>query len=715
MARNQQDNRLRTRGDDFGIRDIAEEGVAIVAEASLDALQRKLNARIYDVEALRADVRVRGGLFGFGRRQVVPADQVHVVSGYGIHSNPAFLKRETEVFGVAASRPSVYWMNGLTQVVALRTITFVVPVAGATNIGVDVLDANRVPYNVTAHVVAKLDEEQSLLAAQRVGNDIYGLAATIREVTEAQLLDAAAKLSLTDVINNRQILAENARDAVNHTLDGLGYELVFITIAELGGEAYDKLVRQAQASVTRDTTIAINAAELATGQDVAQRERTEATVNAQTRQETEAKRLTAEEAIALAEASKAENVAKRQHELDLANVGRDQAKAERDHELALRQVQLTQAQTIAQTEAEAQQELLRQQREKERELEAAKADATRQELEQQRRLAREAEKVREDAQRLLEEKQAEAERAKVVQITGANAQAEALLIETQARTDAELKTATARAMAAQKQAEADVKTAEGTRAREAAQGLAAADVEERRVAIAEKQVAVERAKGLAAAEVAKQQAEAEIQRAQGLLEVELQRQRELAKLFDENPTLVDLEKMKLGNAHELQMEQVRTAAQVQMMQVMAPQMDLNFNIIGDGGRASQVMAQVMAIATGAQMIADTNPMVGRLIGTSNTGSGTNMPDLGSLLTKVLPTVQSVVSQMQPTIFSTLTVAGLVEAITPALTGQADVVETINSLKEQAGFRMIADIPVAGILRQFGIGTQATPDNAGMIR
>ncbi|MCK9365537.1 MAG: SPFH domain-containing protein [Syntrophales bacterium] len=714
MDRNFRDEDEPRQGGNRGLREAAGDAVGMIADAGLEALQRKLNTRLYDIQSLQVDPEQGGGLFGFGKRVVVPADEVHVVSGHGIHSSPIAMKKATEVFGQAAKKTSVYWRNALTEVIALRTITFVIPVAGANSIGVDVLDKNRIPYNVTAHVVAKLDETQPEIAAQSVGNDIMGLAANIREVTEAQLLDAAAEMTLEEVLNDRQQLADKARDEVNATLTGLGYKLLYITIAELGGVAYEKLVEQAQATVTRDTTIQINAAQLKTHESNQEKARTTAEVDGLTRKETQEKSLAADKAVKSAELDKDETVAERENALALANEQRSLRLETAKNEVSLQKVGLQKAEQLATTTAQADVALLDQERQKAILQAGALADAERDDLVQERDLTRSAKKTKEDAARLLEEQESTADRNKVVTVTTAEAKAEALKIETTAQNQVRLSKAQTEAQASEQEAAAKVKMADATRAEAAAPGLAEADVDERRVAIAEKQVAVDRASGVARAEVAQLEADAEIHRQGGLMEIQLKLAREQAELFTTNPALFELEKMKLQLGHDLQVKQAELSAQVQIATAMAEHMNISANIIGDGSRASAIMSQMMSIAAGAQVVGEQVPFIGNMLNGASNGNGTasavsTTKSLSELLAGVAPFIQSLVKEMNPKIFSTLTVEALMEALVPVVSGQKDLVSALQQIKDDANFRVIADMPVAPILKKIGLSPEKSDD------
>jgi hypothetical protein len=232
------------------------------------------------VAALRTQADRARGIFGFGRRIIVPPDEIHVVVGDGLHI--AAMSNDRKVFGQSADRPSRYWLNSLTQVIKLKTISFTVPIRGINDEGVEALDNSKVSFRLWAHAVAKLNPDKADTAAQRVGLDTGGLINTITEVGTAELIAAAATMGLQDVIANRQKLAEIAFPKVNQILSELGYDLALLTITKLDGMAYHKLVEQAESRISKETSIATNKEQVLELQDDQARERNEAEIRAQT-------------------------------------------------------------------------------------------------------------------------------------------------------------------------------------------------------------------------------------------------------------------------------------------------------------------------------------------------------------------------------------------------------------------------------------------------
>ena len=94
------------------------------------------------IHALNVEADRARGLLGFGRRILVPADEIHVVVGNGIHT--AQTSQQSKVFGQAAGEQSQYWLNRLTQVIKLKTISFTVPLLGPLGDGIEALDSNKV-------------------------------------------------------------------------------------------------------------------------------------------------------------------------------------------------------------------------------------------------------------------------------------------------------------------------------------------------------------------------------------------------------------------------------------------------------------------------------------------------------------------------------------------------------------------------------------------
>ncbi len=678
-------------------------------------------------QKLMVRVQTGGRLLGFGRRVVVPTDEIHVVSGTGRHN--FVLSKETQVFGAAAKQPSIYWRNSFTQVTALKTITFVVAVEG-----VNVLDAGHVPYTLTAHVVAKLDEEHAEIAAMRVGYDIPSLIKSIQEVTEAELIDAAAGMQLSEVIKNRQNLADSAQDKVNTTLKSLGYNLTLLKVSELGGEAYQKLVEQAQAQVKRDSTININAAELATHENVQGRERREAEVDALTRRETEAQQLGAERDVQRSKLDTTEELSIRQHELALEQTRRTLAAAEEQQRVNLQQVELDKGVKLAQVQRDAQVKQNQLELDQRLALQETEADATRKGTEQTREQERKAALTEAEATRLAREDSARADRERAVKLVEAGTAAEALRVRTEAeaaastiqveseaqsrliraRGEAEaatveveaqtknaLLTAQREADGALRIAEAAKVRAEATRATEAATGLARADVAEREIQNDAARVTVTRDQGLAEVEVTARRNQAELDRERGTKEIEINAQQQLATLYQQAPVLVQLEQEQRQLAHAIELAKIEADARVQVMRALAP--NIHLHLVGGDGRLGRVLSEVMALAGAYQDMGGTLPMLADGLSTPATGNGLADGAL-SMVTQALPAIQKAIRDMNPGVMTTMTASQLLDAVIPVLAGQEDALSAVNKLRQSMAFKIVADMPATNILGMLGLNS-----------
>lgn len=691
-----------------------------------------LNEVTTTAELLRTEVDRIGflpRLFGFGRRVLVPADEIHVVVGDGLHSlRPTQVSR---VFGKTADRSSYYWLNPLTQVIKLKTVSFTVPVVGLDGGGVEALDSSKVSFLLWAHAVAKLNPDKADIAAQRVGLDTSSLISTITKVGTAELVAAAATMPLEEIIANRQRLAEIAFPKVNQILSELGYDLALLTVTALGGEAYRRLVEQAEARISKETSIATNREQIAEIQDLRARERTEAEITAETDKKLAGERLEAERIVAEATMEQQEALAIRRHELDLRQIERDKAAANVKNESDLVQVELKQKIARTDTENEAQLARLRAEREAElRVLEQqrgaalrlaeAQAEAERLAVMQVREIERVAERTRAEAERLREEELAAAERAKAIALVHANqlgealkveaeAEARALQLKVDAETKADLVKAEAEATATEKRAQAAKVRAEATRAEAAAIGLAEAEVEAAQVKVAEQRVVVTRAEGLAQAEIVEAQATAEASRVRQLREVEINAQQAMIQLYQQAPVLVELERMKLQMAHEERLTQLRLEANLRAFEALAP--SLRVHIYGNGGQTSRIIGDVMALAQGLRVLGEEVPAVGRLVEgvvTQNSNDG-DLNILSKLnLPAFAPYLQQVVDEVNPRMLGSLTVSALVEHLAGVVNGQKDLSQALNDLRQDGSFRVIGDLPVLPILRLIGLVAHDEP-------
>ncbi len=679
------------------------------------------------MSALRTQTDRTRNIFGFGRRIIVPPDEIHVVVGDGLHI--AAMSNDRRVFGQSASRPSRYWLNPLTQVIKLKTISFTVPIRGNNDEGVEALDNSKVSFRLWAHAVAKLNPEKADIAAQRVGLDTGGLINTITEVGTAELIAAAASMGLNDIIANRQKLAEIAFPKVNNILSELGYDLALLTVTQLEGMAYHKLVEQAESRISKETSIATNKEQVQELQDDQGRERTEAEIRAMTEKKLASERLDAEREVETATLSQQEALAIRRHELEVKQLELAKSAATAAHETDLAKVQL--GQTLGQAEAEKAATLARIQKEREAELRAleqqktaaiklaeTKAEAERMAMEQIRQIERAAERTQAEAERLRAEKLAAAERDKEIALVDANklgeslkveaeAEARALQMRTEAQTKAELIKADAESTATEKRARAAKIRAEATRAESAAQGLAEAEVEAARVQVAEKQVVVNRAEGLAQAEVARAQAEVEAERIQRLKEVEITAQQKLVDLYEKAPVLVELEKMKLEHAHRERLATLQVEAYKEAFMAMAP--GVKVHIYGTGGQTGKIITDLMSFSQSINLLGEEVPLVGRIINASGVRSAevdeaenTTVDWMRNNLDNFRPYIQNVMAEVNPRLFSSLKVSDLMERLAPVISGKEDLSTSLDQLRQDANFRVVGDLPIVPILKLFGI-------------
>ena len=144
------------------------------------------------IQALSTETDRATSLLGFGRRIWVPADEVHVVVGQGVHITRS--AKEAKVYGQAGGQPVQYWLNPRTKVIKLKTISFTVRLHGPTGQGISALDSNNVSFTLWAHAVAQLDPKRADVAARRIGQDTEGLVRTISQVAMSELIEASAAM-----------------------------------------------------------------------------------------------------------------------------------------------------------------------------------------------------------------------------------------------------------------------------------------------------------------------------------------------------------------------------------------------------------------------------------------------------------------------------------------------------------------------------------------
>ena len=701
------------------------------ASAQMAAAEQGMSDMTTSVAVLRTEADKARNIFGFGKRILVPPDEIHVVVGDGRHAWT--MSNERRVYGQSADRPAKYWLNSHTQVIKLKTISFTVPVHGLNNSGVHALDSSKVSFRLWAHAVAKLNPQKAETAAQRVGLDTSGLIRTITEVGSAELVAAAATKSLDDIIKDRQAISIIAFKKVNAILSELGYDLALLTITRIDGEAYNKLIEQAESRISKETGIETNKEQLAELTDMQAREQREAEVRAETEKKLAAERLDAEQEVETATISQQEALDVKRHEMRLKHIEREKSATEAGHDADLAKVQL--AQQIGQAEAEKEANLAQINAERQAELRAiqhernakiqlsqTEAEAARLAVAQAKEIERKAALTLAEAARLDEEELARAERAKKIALVEANQLAEALKLEAeteanamQIRVDAQTKTelikAEAEATATEKRAKAAKVRAEATKAETAASGLAEAEVEAARVNVSEKQVAVTRAEGLAQAEVAKALAEAEADKLERLKAVDINAQKELASLYEQAPVLIELEKMRMQLEHDEKIASIQAETSLKAFEAIAP--GIKVNIFGNGGQTGQILSNVMAISHGINQIGDEVPFVNNLLTFNNSNGSTSNVTREQLaqwtpqLTQFAPYLQTLVAETNPRVLSSLKVADIVERLGPVVAGQENLVTALNNIKEDASFRVIGDMPISPILRVLGLDNGKT--------
>jgi len=691
--------------------------------------QRTLNEVNTSVATLQTEADKARGIFGFGRRILVPPDEIHVVVGDGRHIWT--MSSQRKVFGQIVDRPSRYWLNAHTRVIKLKTVSFTVALHGFGSNGVQALDSSKVSFQLWAHAVAKLNPEKAEVAAQRVGLETTGLIRTITEVGMAELVAAGATMTIEEIISDRQKLSEIAFSKVNQILSELGYDLALLTITRLGGNAYEKLIEQAESRISKETGVATNKEQLAELRDDQLREQEEAEVRATTEKKLASERLDAQREVETATISQQESLDISRHEMQLKQVDRSKTAAENSHDADLAKVKLVRQlgeeeaekdASLAQIKLEREAELraIQQQRQASIRLAETEAEAARMAVEQEKQIERKSALTIAEADRLRKEELERAERSKNIALVEtsqmtesmkmeAGAEANALQIKVDAETHAlrvrvdaetqmELIKAEAEATATEKRAQAAKVRAEATKAETAASGLAEAEVESARVEVSEKRVAVTRAEGLAHAEVSRAQATAEAERRQQLKKVEIDAQTTLAKLYEEAPVLVDLEKLRMQLEHERSLATIQADASLKAFEAIAP--GVKVHVFGNGGQTGQIMANLMSITHGLTAVGEESPLIGRMLGQDNPDISAFLPKLG----KFVPALKELMGSMNTRMFATLKVADVVERLAPIVAGDEDLATGLAQIKQDANFRMVGDLPISPLLRLLGIGT-----------
>lgn len=687
--RNDRNNRNR-----FGSVSDSSQELANASARSQEALTQAADS----IHALHVEADRARGIVGFGRRILVPADEIHVVVGNGIHVSRT--STQSKVFGQAAGQPSQYWLNRLSQVIKLKTISFTVPLLGTNGDGIEALDSNKVSFRLWAHAVAQLNPQKAETAARRIGQDAKGLVRTITQVAMSELIEAAAQMTLSEIIANRQSLARSAFDKVNQALDELGYDLSVLTVTRLSGDAYTKLVHQAESRVSKETTIAINKEQLAEQEDIEVRTQREAQIEAETRQKKAAVEATTTEKLVATERAKQKAM--------LEKVGLDRE---------LEQAEQSKAADLDKQRAEyaAQIRALEQEKENTLAIARSEAEAQRMALEQVKKIERDAELTQAEAERLRQKELAAAERAKEVALLKesevaeayrlqAEAEAQALAIKVEAETNADLAKAEVEAKATEQRAHAAKIRAEATRAEAAATGLAEAEVEEARLEVAQRQVEINRAEGLAGAEIARAQADLEIEKERRLREVDINAQKELANLYEEAPVLVELEKVRMQFEHESKIAEINANASLKALEALAP--GIKVNLIGSGGQMGEILTGLMSLSQGLALAGEEVPMIGKLLDSTAASldghANGDMSGLVPYIRQLAPSFRTVINEVNPRMLSSLTVSDVVDRLGPVVEGKSDLVTAVNNIRQDASFRVIGDLPIKPILGMFGL-------------
>ena len=193
------------------------------------------------------------------------------------------------------------------------------------------------------------------------------------------------------------------------------------------------------------------------------------------------------------------------------------------------------------------------------------------------------------------------------------------------------------------------------------------------------------------------QAVAEAERLQRLKDVEINAQRELVKLYDQAPVLVELEKLRMQLAHNEKIATLQMESYLKAFEALAPSTQIR--IYGGGNQTTQIITELMSFAQGIQYLGEEVPLVGRMLGPSDGGeSGTLLPRLAQFF----PYLQQALGDINPRLFSSLKLADLIERLTPVVAGREDLVTALTNIKEDATFRVVGDLPIAPLFRLLGI-------------
>jgi hypothetical protein len=453
-------------------------------------------------------------------------------------------------------------------------------------------------------------------------------------------------------------------------------------VTRLDGEAYRRMVEQAEARVSKETTIATNQEQVVELQDRQARERTEAEIRALTEKKLAAERLEAEREVQEATLSQQEAIKIRQHEVSLHEIDRRKIAAQASHEAEVVELELTKKTARIDTEREAELRAIRQRKEAALKLALVQAEAEQLALAQQKEIERKARLTEAEAHRLEQQELAAAQRTKQVLLLDAEAQAQAELVQAQAEAEAAVRLA-----------EAAKRRAEATQAETAAKGLAEAEV-------AAAQVTVEEAR-----------AKMEAERLRQIRTAELEAQREQLKLFEKAPVLVELEKMKMRMNHQERLAQMQMDAYLQAFMALAP--NVRMHIYGNGGQVSKLMTDVMSFTRGLQVMGEEIPTIGKLVGSSQEDFS-QVEVAGVDLSSFTPFIRQVVAGVNPRILAGMKISDLVARLGEVAAGDASLTEALGQMQDDASFRFIGDLPVKPLLAMLGIDAGPAPQNGNEI-
>ena len=117
------------------------------------------------------------------------------------------------------------------------------------------------------------------------------------------------------------------------------------------------------------------------------------------------------------------------------------------------------------------------------------------------------------------------------------------------------------------------------------------------------------------------------------------------------------------------------------------------------------MNNILTITHGLTAVGEEAPIVARFLGNGDdaqSNSNGSMPDL-SKLSVFLPYLKQMAAEVNPRVCSSLKVADVVERLGAMVAGEEDLVTALNTLKNDATFRMVGDMPVSPVLSMLGVG------------